>query len=136
MKGDLPPNSNDTSAKLCAEFWMTLRAAAGPPVKLMRCTSGCEVSARPHGSPWPVMIFTTPGGKPAAANRRPNSSMAAAACSEAFSTTVLPAANAGPSLTAAKNNCEFHGTTAATTPKASRCVKTNKSGLSMGKVWP
>ena len=27
------------------------RAASGPPVRRMRCTSGCEVSARPQGSP-------------------------------------------------------------------------------------
>jgi len=136
MNGDLPPNSSDTGARLCAEFAMTWRAVAGPPVKLTRRTNACDVSARPHGSPWPVTMFTTPSGKPASANNAPNSSSAADACSDAFNTTVLPAANAGPNFTATKNNCEFHGATAATTPSGSRSVNTNKSGLSMGKVSP
>ena len=67
---------------------------------------------------------------------RPNSSIAADACSEALSTTVFPAASAGPSLTAARKSWEFHGTTAATTPSGSRVVKTHRSGLSMGRVSP
>jgi hypothetical protein len=50
--------------------------------------------------------------------------MAAEACSEAFKTTVLPAASAGPSFTATRNSCEFQGTMAATTPIGSRVVKT------------
>ena len=83
-----------------------------------------------------MTIFTTPGGNPASSINLPNSNRAAEACSEAFKTTVLPAANAGPSLTATKNNCEFQGTIAATTPKGSRFVKTNKSGLSIGSVLP
>ncbi len=41
-----------------------------------------------------------------------------------------------PILTAAKNSCEFHGTTAAATPSGSRLVKTNRSGLSIGRVSP
>ena len=97
---------------------------------------GCDVRTRPQGSPWPVTIFTTPGGIPACSINLPNSNIAALACSEALSTTVLPAAKAGPILTATKNNCEFHGTTAATTPRGSRFVNTNMSGLSIGKVSP
>ena len=82
------------------------------------------------------MIFTTPFGNPAFAISLPNSSIAAEACSDAFNTTVFPAARAGPNLTATKNNCEFQGTTAATTPNGSRSVKTNRSGLSIGRVSP
>ena len=77
----------------------------------------------------------TPGGKPAIAINSPNSNIAAEACSEAFKTTVFPAARAGPSLTATKNNWEFHGTMAAITPRGSLSVKTNKSGLSIGSEF-
>ena len=37
-------------------------------------------------------------------------------------TTVLPAANAGPTLVAVRNISAFHGTMAATTPRGSRVV--------------
>ena len=62
--------------------------------------------------------------------------MAAEACSDAFRTTVLPAAKAGPILTATRKSWEFQGTTAATTPRGSRRVKTQRSGLSIGMVSP
>ena len=102
----------------------------------MRETSGCEVSTRPHGSPPPVRMLTTPGGKPASSNSLPNASIATGALSEAFSTTVLPAASAGAIFTAVRNSCEFHGTMAATTPSGSRSVKASMSGLSIGNVSP
>ena len=136
MKGDFPPSSNETSAKFSAELYRTCFAAPGPPVKEMRATLGWLVSDLPQGSPWPVTIFTTPAGNPASSINSPNSNMAAEACSDAFNTTVLPAAKAGPILTATKNNCEFQGTTAATTPNGSRLVKTNISGLSIGRTSP
>ena len=132
----MPPNSRDTSAKFSAELYKTCLAALGPPVNEIRATNGWLVKAFPHGSPWPVTILTTPGGNPASSINSPNSNIAAEACSEALSTIVLPAAKAGPTLTATKNNCEFQGTIAATTPNGSRFVKTNKSGLSIGNVSP
>ena len=94
------------------------------------------MSTLPHGSPWPVTTLNTPGGKPASSMSLANSSMGAEACSEAFSTTVLPAASAGPIFTATRKSCEFHGTTAATTPSGSRSVIASMSGLSMGSVLP
>jgi hypothetical protein len=64
--------------------------------------------------------LTTPFGKPAASTRRANSSSGAGPSSDALSTTVQPAASAGPSFTAERKSCEFHGTMAATTPIGSR----------------
>ena len=46
----------------------------------------------------------------------------AAACSLAFNTIAFPAASAGAILVALRNICEFHGTTAATTPIGTRRV--------------
>ena len=136
INGDFPPNSKETSAKFSAEFLITCLAVAGPPVKLILWTRGWVVSVLPHGSPWPEIIFTTPGGNPASSITLPNSNIAAEACSEAFKTTVLPAAKAGPILTATKNNCEFHGTMAATTPSGSLTLNAYISGLSIGSVEP
>ena len=136
MTGDFPPNSRDTCAKFSAEFRITCLAVCGPPVKLMRSTKGWLVNVRPQGSPCPVTILITPGGKPASSNTFANSSMGAEACSEAFRTTVFPAASAGPIFTATRNSWEFQGTTAATTPKGSRRVIVIMSGLSMGNVSP
>ena len=99
-------------------------------------TLGWLVNSFPQGSPWPVIIFTTPGGIPASSTHLPKASIAADACSDAFKTIVFPAAKAGPIFTATRNNCEFHGTIAATTPNGSLFVNTNKSGLSIGNVWP
>ena len=136
ITGDLPPNSRETWAKFSAALRMTWRAVSGPPVKLMRSTSGCLVSVRPQGSPCPVTTLKTPGGKPTSSKTRANSSIGAEACSEALRTTVLPAARAGPILTATRKSCEFQGTTAATTPSGSRRVIVIISGLSMGSVSP
>ena len=51
----------------------------------------------------PVMMFTTPGGKPAWSINFANLSRGAGPSSEAFNTTVQPAARAGANLTADKN---------------------------------
>ena len=61
-----------------------------------------------------------PAGNPASWTSSAKASSGAGPSSEAFSTTVQPAASAGPSLTADRKSCEFHGTTAATTPIGSR----------------
>ena len=64
MKGDLPPSSRLTSAKFSAELRTTWRAAAGPPVKAMRATKGCLVSASPQAAPpgtYTTRIFTGSG---------------------------------------------------------------------------
>ena len=99
-------------------------------------TIGWLVSALPQGSPNPLSRLTTPGGKPTSSSTRANSSRGAGAISEALMTTALPAARAGPTLVAVRNNSAFHGTIAATTPIGSRVVNTCRSGLSMGRVSP
>ena len=43
-----------------------------------------------------------------------------------------PVASAGASFQVSSNSGEFHGTTAATTPTGTRCVKVTKFGLSDG----
>ena len=134
--GDLPPNSSVVTAKLSAEFRTTWRAVSGPPVKAIRSISGCRVKGIAHCSASPVMTDTTPAGNPASSISLANSNIGAGASSDAFKTTVQPAANAGPNFVAVRNICAFHGTIAATTPIGSRRVNTCMSGLSIGSTAP
>ncbi len=63
-------------------------------------TRGCETKGAPTLSPRPHTMFTTPLGKSSA---RSSASFKAVSgvCSEGLSTTVLPAASAGPNFHAA-----------------------------------
>ncbi len=90
-------------------------------MKVTFCTSGWATSAAPTSGPKPVTTLTTPGGRIPCA-RRANSSTDALANSDGFSTTVLPAASAGPSLFASVISGEFQGISAAITPSGSRSV--------------
>ena len=60
-----------------------------------------------------------PASSASAAKRRAESGVSSAG----FSTTVLPAASAGPSFQAAIASGKFHGTIRPTTPTGSRTVK-------------
>lgn len=84
-------------------------------------------------APQPVIIFTTPAGNPASCTKRAKASKGAGPSSDALSTILQPAANAGPTFTADKNNWLFHGTIAAITPTGSRIVHACISCLSIGR---
>ena len=95
---------------------MICLAVSGPPVKATFSTKSCVVKALPHGSPNPVITFTTPFGIPVSSISFANSNITAGASSEDLITTVFPIARAGASFVAVKNIWEFHGTIAAITP--------------------
>ena len=57
----------------------------------------------PHGSPNPVITFTTPLGIPDFSTNFANSNKVTGASSDAFITTVFPIAKAGASFTAVNN---------------------------------
>ena len=90
----------------------------------------------PQGSPNPVIIFTTPLGKPAFSINLPNSNNVTGASSDALITTVFPIARAGANFTAVKSICEFQGIIAAITPIGILVVVTCISGLSIGTTVP
>ncbi len=98
---------------------MILRAVAVPPVKVILATSGWETSAAPTSGPNPVTTFSTPSGRISLASRA-NSTTLGEANSDGFSTTVLPAASAGPTLLARVMIGEFQGIRAPITPSGSR----------------
>ena len=99
----------------------TRRPVSVEPVKLTLATIGWRTRA-PPASPPPVTTLRTPGGKPA--SRASSASLIAVSdvSGDGYSTTVLPAARAGPSFQEVSSIGKFHGTMAATTPSGSRRV--------------
>ncbi len=65
------------------------------PVSDTIATSGCATNGAPAASPWPKITFSTPGGR-CSPQIAASSAAVIGVCSLGFSTTVLPAANAGP----------------------------------------
>jgi hypothetical protein len=65
------------------------------PVSETMATSAWVTTARPAGSPWPVMTLSTPLGKHSAASSA-SFNVVSGVVSAGLSTTVLPAASAGP----------------------------------------
>ena len=66
--------------------------------------------------PSPVIIFTTPSGKPACSQSSANNKAVNEVVSAGFKTTVLPVAKAGATFHANINNGKFHGIICPTTP--------------------
>src|ERR1700693_2088318 len=79
-------------------------------------------------------MLTTPSGNPASCNSSPSRSAESGVCSAGFSTTVHPAASAGPSFHAAMSSGKFHGMICPTTPTGSRTgYGRNFAGRSRGE---
>src|SRR5580704_10391064 len=103
MLGDLPPSSSATRLSVSAALLTMILPTAALPVKAILSTPGCATSAAPAVSPKPLMMFTTPGGKPASANQLANSRAVSGVCSAGLRIQVQPAASAGASFQAAIN---------------------------------
>src|SRR5271155_4253963 len=104
MLGDLPPSSSVTRFSVSAALLTIILPTAALPVNAILSTPGCATSAAPAVSPRPLMIFTTPGGKPTSANQFANSSAVSGVCSAGFRMHVQPAASAGASFHAAMSS--------------------------------
>ena len=90
------------------------------PVKDTFATSGCSTSRCPAVGPYPGTTFTTPGGKPTSVMSSATRSADIGVSSAGLSTTVFPAASAGPSFQLVNISGKFHGTIWPTTPSGSR----------------
>src|SRR5713101_4129749 len=101
MLGDLPPSSSVTRFSVSAALLTMILPTAALPVKAILSTPGCATSAAPQVSPYPLMMLTTPGGKPASSNQLANSSAVSGVCSAGLRMQVQPAAIAGASFHAA-----------------------------------
>ena len=109
MLADLPPSSSVTRLIVSAAPAAILRPTSVEPVKAIFATSGCSTSRWPQTEPGPATTFTTPSGMPASSAIRSNSSAVSGVSSAGFSTTVFPAASAGPSFQPAIVSGKFQG---------------------------
>ena len=92
------------------------RAVRGEPVKLRRARPGCAARAAPASSPVPCRTLSTPAGRPASAATSASIEQVSGAHSGGLSTTVLPAARAGPTFHVLSISGAFQGVISAATP--------------------
>src|SRR3984893_13358195 len=104
MLGDLPPSLRVTRLTVSAACLTIIFPTAPLPVNAILLTSGCCTRDAPQVSPKPVMMLTTPGGRPTSASQFAISNAVIGVCSAGFSTQVQPAASAGASFQAAINS--------------------------------
>ncbi len=100
---------------------MIRRPVAVEPVNVTMSTRGSLVSTSPSSWSDGVTMLTTPAGMSvSSAISLPSMVPDHGVSGAGFSTTVLPAASAGPSLAMLRYSGKFHGVIAVTTPTASR----------------
>jgi hypothetical protein len=93
-----------------------------PLLKATLSTSGWRTMRSPAVWPLPVMMLTTPAGKPASTTMSARRSAVRLVCSAGLRMSVHPAASAGAIFIVAINSGKFHGTICAATPTGSRTV--------------
>ena len=102
MAADLPPSSRKTRLSVGLAAAMMARPTGVEPVKVMTSTSGLVVISTPTLLSDEVRMLTTPGGKSVfSAMSLPSASADHGVSGAPLSTTVQPAASAGPSLASA-----------------------------------
>ena len=123
MLGDLPPHSSQTCFMFDSpEYFRKYLPTSVEPVNASTSTSMWRPSAWPAVSPKPGSTLNTPSGMPASAASSARRMAVRGDCSAGFRITELPAASAGEIFQQAISSGKFHGTTAATTPAASRVI--------------
>ena len=95
MTGALPPSSRWTRLSVSAALLAMCLPVATDPVSETMSTPGWEMRASPVGAPGPVMTLRTPLGS-ASAESFASMRVVSGVVSAGLSTTVLPAASAGP----------------------------------------
>ena len=113
---------------------ITRAPTALEPVKEIFATSGCTVIGAPTRSPVPVMMLSTPGGRPISAAMTPSSSSTTGVISDGFSTTVQPAASAGATFQEVVTSGKFQGTIRLAMPAGSRRRRAPKAASGTGTV--
>jgi len=82
------------------------------------------------------MTLTTPGGTPASSRIGISASMVSGVSDAGLSTTVQPAAIAGPILRVAMAAGKFHGVTSTATPAGLCCTTMRKPEDGPCDIWP
>ena len=121
---------------VCAADFITARPVAVDPVNDTMSTRGSSASCAPSRWSAEVTMLTTPGGKSVcSAMMRPTSAAHHGVSGAGLSTTVLPAASAGPILARLRWCGKFHGVIAPTTPNGSR-ARVRRVVTPMGAASP
>ena len=99
-KADLPPSSSATFLMVPAADLATSMPAPVDPVRLTMSTCGWDESTSPTRAPRPETRLKTPAGRPSPSTMSASVKVASGATLLGFTTTVQPAASAGPTLAA------------------------------------
>ncbi len=121
IAADLPPSSRKTFLSVGAAAAMIARPVAVEPVKDTMSMRGSVESTAATSLERGVTTLRTPAGMSVcSATSRPSSAATQGVSGAGLSTTVQPAARAGPTLARLIWVGTFHGVIAATTPTGSR----------------
>ena len=136
MKGALPPSSSETFFTVEAHWAISCLPISVEPVKETLRTMGLVVSSLPMAPESPVMTLKTPAGSPACSPSSASASAEKGVALAGLSTTVQPAARAGPALRVIMAAGKFQGVMAATTPIGSLSTRIRLSAWCCGMVSP
>ena len=131
MNGALPPSSSEIFFTVLAHCAIRSLPVSVEPVNDNLRTSGFDVSSPPMSGADPVMTLSTPFGTPARCASSARASAENGVCDAGFSTTVQPAAMAGPALRVIIASGKFQGVMQATTPIG--CLMTT---IRLSAWWP
>ena len=133
---DLPPSSRNTLLIVAAPAAITARPVAVDPVNDTMSTRGSDDSIAPTAWSSEVTMFRTPAGiSVCAAASSPRIAAHQGVSGAGLSTTVFPAASAGPILARLIWCGKFHGVIAPTTPTASR-TRVRRVEIPIGAATP
>src|SRR6185436_4460041 len=136
MNGALPPSSSDSFLIVVADCAISSLPISVEPVNDTLRTVGLLVSSAPISVADPVITLKTPFGTPARSASSASASAEKGVCDAGFSTTVQPAAIAGPALRVIIASGKFHGVMQATTPIGSLTTTIRLSACGAGIVSP
>ena len=136
MNGALPPSSSDSFFTVVAHCAISSLPVSVEPVNESLRTIGLLVSSPPISEAAPVITFSTPFGTPARSASSASARAENGVCDAGLSTTVQPAAIAGPALRVIIASGKFQGVMQATTPIGSLTTTIRLSGWWPGMVSP
>jgi hypothetical protein len=117
MNGALPPNSMAGRTTLSAASLSSVRPTSVEPVnETTRTRPSASIAATTLPEARDGTTLTTPGGTPASSRRGINASSVNGVAEAGFTTTVHPAASAGPILRVAIAAGKFQGVTSRAIP--------------------
>src|SRR5438477_6691078 len=128
MNGALPPSSSDSFFTVDAHCAISSLPVPVDPVNERLRTTGLLVSSAPMSVADPVTTLKTPLGTPARSASSASASADDGVGDAGLSTTVHPAAIAGPALRVIIASGKFHGVMQATTPIGSFVTTIRLSG--------